>query len=332
MKWLGDGTVDRLRANMQTPDLSGTRYRAIRFVAGGGMAAIWLADDTVLQRKVALKVLDADDSPDLASRLSREAHILATLEHPGIVPVHDAGTLADGRVFYCMKYVEGQRLDDCLTKVPAIADRVRLLLRIAEPVAFAHSRGIIHRDLKPENVMVGRYGEVLVMDWGLGKILNGAAVEFARPGADADDRACFSANARVTDHGSVLGTPGYMAPEQLVGDIEKIDQRTDIYGLGAILNFMIRGKTADLPQDRRAVRRLRAICAKAMHPDAGQRYRSVEALSVELAKYLADSPVSAYRESPLERLLRVLHRHRTAVILIAVYLLMRLFFILLARP
>jgi serine/threonine protein kinase len=332
MKWLGDGTVDRLRANMQTPDLSGTRYRAIRFVAGGGMAAIWLADDTVLQRKVALKVLDADDSPDLASRLSREAHILATLEHPGIVPVHDAGTLADGRVFYCMKYVEGQRLDDCLTKVPAIADRVRLLLRIAEPVAFAHSRGIIHRDLKPENVMVGLYGEVLVMDWGLGKILNGAAVEFARPGADADDRACFSANARVTDHGSVLGTPGYMAPEQLVGDIEKIDQRTDIYGLGAILNFMIRGKTADLPQDRRAVRRLRAICAKAMHPDAGQRYRSVEALSVELAKYLADSPVSAYRESPLERLLRVLHRHRTAVILIAVYLLMRLFFILLARP
>jgi serine/threonine protein kinase len=332
MKWLGDGTVDRLRANMQTPDLSGTRYRAIRFVAGGGMAAIWLADDTVLQRKVALKVLDADDSPDLASRLSREAHILAALEHPGIVPVHDAGTLADGRVFYCMKYVEGQRLDDCLTKVPAIADRVRLLLRIAEPVAFAHSRGIIHRDLKPENVMVGLYGEVLVMDWGLGKILNGAAVEFARPGADADDRACFSANARVTDHGSVLGTPGYMAPEQLVGDIEKIDQRTDIYGLGAILTFMIRGKTADLPQDRRAVRRLRAICAKAMHPDAGQRYRSVEALSVELAKYLADSPVSAYRESPLERLLRVLHRHRTAVILIAVYLLMRLFFILLARP
>ena len=180
--------------------------------------------------------------------------------------------------------------------------------------------------------MVGLYGEVLVMDWGLGKILNGAAVEFARPGADADDRACFSANARVTDHGSVLGTPGYMAPEQLLGDIEKIDQRTDIYGLGAILNFMIRGKTADLPQDRRAVRRLRAICAKAMHPDAGQRYRSVEALSVELAKYLADSPVSAYRESPLERLLRVLHRHRTAVILIAVYLLMRLFFILLARP
>ena len=332
MKWLGDGTVDRLRANMQTPDLSGTRYRAIRFVAGGGMAAIWLADDTVLQRKVALKVLDADDSPDLASRLSREAQILATLEHPGIVPVHDAGTLADGRVFYCTKYVEGQRLDDCLTKVPAIADRVRLLLRIAEPVAFAHSRGIIHRDLKPENVMLGLYGEVLVMDWGLGKILNGAAVEFARPGADADDRACFSANARVTDHGSVLGTPGYMAPEQLVGDIEKIDQRTDIYGLGAILNFMIRGKTADLPQDRRAVRRLRAIRAKAMHPDAGQRYRSVEALSVELAKYLADSPVSAYRESPLERLLRVLHRHRTAVILIAVYLLMRLFFILLARP
>src|SRR3954471_14849380 len=211
MKWLGDGTVDRLRANMQTPDLSGTRYRAIRFVAGGGMAAIWLADDTVLQRKVALKVLDADDSPDLASRLSREAHILAALEHPGIVPVHDAGTLADGRVFYCMKYVEGQRLDDCLTKVPAIADRVRLLLRICEPVAFAHSRGVIHRDLKPENLMIGDFGEVLVLDWGI-----------ARPAAVVGVPAA--------------GTHGYMAPEQLAGIT---DERTDIYSLGKVLEYLL---------------------------------------------------------------------------------------------
>src|SRR5258708_32151001 len=101
MNWLGDGAVDRLGANMQVPDLRGTRYRAIHFLASGGMAEIWLAEDTVLQRKVALKVLEGDDSPELASRLLREARILAALEHPGIVPVHDAGTLADGKCFYC---------------------------------------------------------------------------------------------------------------------------------------------------------------------------------------------------------------------------------------
>src|SRR5690348_15050735 len=216
MKWLGDGTVDRLRANMQVPDLSGTRNRAVRFLAGGGMAAIWLAEDTVLQRNVALKVLDADDSPELASRLLQEANILARLEHPGIVPVHDAGTLPDGRVFYCMKYVQGLRLDDFVTRVAVLADRLRLLLRIAEPIAFAHSRGIIHRDLKPENVMVGPFGEVLVMDWGLGKVLNDTNAEsFGEPATESRQETAKGTSQLSTAHGSVLGTPGYMAPEQL---------------------------------------------------------------------------------------------------------------------
>src|SRR5215469_6865610 len=239
MNWLGDGTVDRLQANLQLPDLSGTRYRAVRFLAGGGMAAIWLAEDTVLQRRVALKVLDADDSPELASRLLREAHILAALEHPGIVPVHDAGTLPDGRVFYCMKYVEGLRLDDHLTRNPAISDRLRLLLRIAEPVAFAHSRGIIHRDLKPENVMVGPFGEVLVMDWGLGKVLSAPVSESSASAGTAERPGSPRWNASSTGHGSVLGTPGYMAPEQLRGDVVRMDQRTDVYGLGAVLSFLL---------------------------------------------------------------------------------------------
>ena len=331
MKWLGDGTVDRLRANMQVPDLSGTRYRAIRFVASGGMAEIWLAEDSVLQRKVALKVLDADDSPDLASRLMREAYILAALEHPGIVPIHDAGTLPDGRVFYCMKYVQGERLDDFVANVRILADRIRLLLRIAEPVAFAHSRDIVHRDLKPENVMVGPFGEVLVMDWGLGKVLNDSAVEFASRSAVADARTSSAEHAAVTNHGSVLGTHGYMAPEQLLGDIARIDQRTDVYGLGAILNFMITSDGVHQHDGRRAVRPLRAICAKAMHSNADQRFSSVEALTADLTKYLADSPVSAYRENVLERLARIFRRHRTAVILAGVYLLMRLLFILFAR-
>lgn len=333
MKWLGDGAVDRLRANMQVPDLSGTRYRAIRFVAGGGMAAIWLAEDTILQRKVALKVLDADDSPELASRLSREAHILAALEHPGIVPVHEAGSLPDGRVFYCMKYVEGQRLDEFLTSIPALAHRLRLLLRIAEPVAFAHSRGIIHRDLKPENVMVGPFGEVLVMDWGLGKLLSNPEVESPSEGARVDQQGLTPAAVTTssTGRGSVLGTPGYMAPEQLLGDIARMDQRTDVYGLGAILSFMLDGNHAAEGHAPRATRPIRAICAKAMHADPSQRYSTVEALAADIANYLSDLPVSAYAESLIERLARLFNRHRTAVILIAAYLVMRLLFILFSR-
>jgi len=329
MKWLGDGTVDRLQANMQVPDLSGTRYQAIRFLASGGMAEVWLAEDTVLQRNVALKVLDGNDSAELASRLLREAHILAALEHPGIVPVHDAGTLADGRVFYCMKYVQGLRLDDFLTRVPALTDRLHLLLRIAEPVAFAHSRGIIHRDLKPENVMVGPFGEVLVMDWGLGKVFNESSLEsIGAQAVESCRETAHQANAPTTNHGSVLGTPGYMAPEQLHGEVTRTDQRTDVYGLGAILSFM----TSDISRvGTRAPRPISAISAKAMYADPSQRYSSVEAFTADIAKYLADSPVSAYRESPFERMARLLNRHRTAVILIAVYLLMRLLFILFSR-
>src|SRR5690348_16641987 len=110
MKRLSDGVVAKLQAEMQVPDLTGTRYNAVRYLARGGMGTVWLAEDTVLKRRVALKVLDLVSADDLAARLLQEARILASLEHPGIVPVHDAGTLPDGRTFYCMKYVEGQTL------------------------------------------------------------------------------------------------------------------------------------------------------------------------------------------------------------------------------
>jgi eukaryotic-like serine/threonine-protein kinase len=329
MNWLGDGTVDRLQAQMREPDLTGTRYRAIRFIAAGGMAEIWLAEDTVLQRNVALKVLDADDSSGLASRLLREAHILAALEHPGFVPVHDAGTMADGRVYYCMKYVQGLRLDDFVTRVPALPDRLRLLLRIAEPVAFAHSRGIIHRDLKPENVMVGPFGEVLVMDWGLGKVFNEPGLPSISSRASESYRETTDgANELTTNHGSILGTPGYMAPEQFQGDVARMDQRTDVYGLGAILSFLVNRSSQD---GSRVPRPVNAICAKAMHLDPNQRYSSVDAFTADVAKYLGGSPVSAYRETLVERLARLFNRHRTAVILIVVYLLMRLLFILFSQ-
>src|SRR5437899_1943406 len=172
MRYLSDRALNRLRDGAELPDLAGTRYRLLGQIARGGMGVVYAAEDETLERRVALKVLEVPGSEsELASRLLREARVLALLEHPGIVPVHDVGTLADGRVFYTMKFVEGQRLDKYIESVTSVPDRLRLFLRICDAVAFAHARGVLHRDLKPANIMVGPFGEVLVMDWGLAKIL-----------------------------------------------------------------------------------------------------------------------------------------------------------------
>src|SRR4029077_14948229 len=136
MKFLPDQVVTRLQTEMQTPDLSGTRYRALKFLGRGGMGAVWLAEHAILHRNVALKVLAAESSSaNLAARLMREAVVLARLEHPGIVPVHDAGALPDGRTFYCMKHVQGQTLDQHIAGM-SLRQRVQLLQRIADPLAF----------------------------------------------------------------------------------------------------------------------------------------------------------------------------------------------------
>ena len=171
MKPLGEGNTARLRAALREPDLAGTRYRLVEEAGAGGMGTVYVVEDPELRRQVALKVLDLPD-PDLEARLRREAQVLARLEHPGIVPVHEVGTLADGRVCYTMKLVRGERLDLAAARMPLLGDRLRLFLRITEPVAFAHAQRVVHRDLKPENVMVGAFGEVLVLDWGLAKLLD----------------------------------------------------------------------------------------------------------------------------------------------------------------
>src|SRR5258708_4425441 len=243
MKYLSDQVVSRLQAAVQSLDLAGTRYRAIKFLARGGMGTVWLVEDAVLNRKVALKVLTLDSGSEyLASRLMREAVVLARLEHPGIVPVHDAGTLTDGAVYYCMKYVEGQTLDQLIANV-SLRERLQLLQRIAEPVAFAHARGIVHRDLKPSNIMVGAFGEVLVMDWGLAKVMEAAPGDISRNnddgGATGPAALAGSAGPPPTGYGTVLGTPGYMAPEQARGQVDLISERTDVYGLGALLSFIL---------------------------------------------------------------------------------------------
>jgi serine/threonine protein kinase len=330
MKSLSDRVVARLQADMQIPDLSGTRYNLLRYVACGGMGSVWLAEDTVLKRRVALKVLDlAGPADDLDVRLLREARILASLEHPGMVPVHDAGTLADGRAFCCMKYVEGQTLAQHIATLN-LPDRLRLLERIAEPLDFAHARGFIHRDLKPDNVMIGAFGEVLVMDWGLAKVgvtsLEAGETEIATAVQPTQN------SLRVTGQGSVLGTRGYMSPEQARGDIE-VDHRTDIFSLGAILTFMLTGSApGELPAASGSVPRpLRAICEKAMAADPNARYQSAREMTADITHYLNGEPVSAYPEGLLERSGRVFARHRTAVVLVAVYLIMRVLFILFGR-
>ena len=330
MKSLSNRVVARLQADMQLPDLSGTRYNLLRYVACGGMGSVWLAEDTVLQRRVALKVLDlAGPADDLDVRLLREARILASLEHPGMVPVHDAGTLADGRAFCCMKYVEGQTLTQHIATLN-LPDRLRLLERIAEPLDFAHARGFIHRDLKPDNVMIGAFGEVLVMDWGLAKVgvtsLEAGETEIATAVQPTQN------SLRVTGQGSVVGTRGYMSPEQARGDIE-VDHRTDIFSLGAILTFMLtRSAPGELPAASGSVPRpLRAICEKAMAADPNTRYQSARGMTADITHYRNGEPVSAYPEGLLERLGRLFTRHRTAVVLVAVYLIMRVLFILFAR-
>ena len=330
MNRLSDRVVARLQADMQRPDLNGTRYRVLGYLARGGMGSVWLAEDTVLKRRVALKVLHlAAAADDLDVRLFREARILAGLEHPGMVPVHDAGTLADGRAFCCMKYVEGQTLARHIA-TQNLPDRLRLLERIAEPLDFAHARGFIHRDLKPDNVMIGAFVEVLVMDWGLAKVgvtsLEAAETEIATAVRPTQN------SLRVTGQGSVLGTRGYISPEQARGDTE-VDPRTDIFSLGAILTFMLTGSApGELPPASGSVPRpLRAICEKAMAADPNARYQSAREMTADITHYLNGEPVSAYPEGLLERSGRVFARHRTAVVLVAVYLIMRVLFILFAR-
>ena len=331
MKFLSDKALQRLREGAETPDLAGTRYRLLERVARGGMGVVYAAEDEKLQRRVALKVLEVPGADgDLSNRLIREARVLAQLEHPGIVPVHDVGTLPDGRVFYTMKFVEGQRLDKFIESVPSIPDRLRLFLRICEAVAFAHSRHVLHRDLKPANIMVGPFGEVLVMDWGLAKVT--AVVLQADETASSAGVHPERVASHGTSHSAILGTPGFMSPEQAGGQTA-VDHGTDIFSLGAILWFMLAGSAPGepFPESAGLPRPLRAICEKAMAADPNQRYQSARQMTADLANYLAGEPVTAHPESLVERVGRIYARHRTAVLLVAIYLLMRVLFIIFTR-
>jgi serine/threonine protein kinase len=286
-----EAAVDRLAAMFRQPDLSGTRYEILSELGRGGMGVVYLARDTALDREVALKIVDRP------AGAGSEARIIARLEHPGIVPVHDVGELPDGRLFYPMKRVRGDRLDRWTASDPDLGARLGVFLRVCDAVAFAHAHGVIHRDLKPENVMVGQFGEVLVLDWGVAAEL-GTGDEGSRQHG-------------VRTGGSVVGTPAYMAPEQARGDAA-VDHRVDVFALGAMLEEMAAGSAAIL-----------AIARKARSAAPDGRYQDVAALAADVDRFLAGRAVQAHRERVVDRLARVGRRYRLPILVVVTYLVAR---------
>jgi tetratricopeptide (TPR) repeat protein len=252
-----DPATSESAAGLASPlPLNAGRFQMLDEIAHGGMGVIWRATDMTLGREVAVKVLLDKFAPDssTAHRFAAEAHITAQLQHPAIPPVHDYGMLPDGRPFLAMKLIKGRTLEVLLRqRADPATERGRFVAvfeQVCQAVAYAHAHQVIHRDLKPGNVMVGSFGEVQVMDWGLAKVLTEKAVPAAADtdpgetvggtlihGSDAD-----GSDPSFTQAGSILGTLAYMPPEQAAGEIGKVDQRSDVFGLGAILTVILTGK------------------------------------------------------------------------------------------
>jgi serine/threonine protein kinase len=350
--------VTRLRALGRWPEFESGRYAVVEEIGRGGMGTVFLAIDDELGREVAIKIPNALASANLERRLRREARVLARLEHPGIVPIHDAGRLADGRLFYVMKRVRGETLGDHLRHVPDLTERLRIFERICEPVAFAHAAGFIHRDLKPDNVMVGAFGEVMVMDWGVAKtvdsrqssvgshspqsqspfdntqgdpeLVEGSSVPVSSLSlqSESESESAVVSLPVETGAGTVIGTAGFMAPEQARGDAAEVDERADVYGLGAMLFMLLTDRVPDAdPQAslrlKKVPRPLAAICVRALEVLPSKRYQTVTALAEDVARYRDSRKVHAYRETVLERTVRFGRTYRTAILLVLAYIVMR---------
>ena len=337
MTWLSDDRVNHLREVTVNPDFSATKYRVSSELARGGMGTVYLADDTELNRQVAIKVLNLPEATlDLRDRMIREAQIIARLEHPGIVPVHDVGVLPDGRVFYAMKYVRGRRLDEYAAQTDALRDRLRKFQAACDAVAFAHAHGVIHRDLKPQNIMIGSFGEVLVLDWGVAKILSQR-----EPVADSEaDTLLLPGNKSHhkpgdTTAGTIIGTRHYMSPEQARGEIDRLDERSDVYSLGAVLYFLLTNQSPTHARPRttnpKVSKAAEAICLKAMSAERSARYTTAAELSHDVGKLLDAEPVAAYRENVFEKAGRWAGKNRFLILLVLAYLAMRIIFIFTSR-
>ncbi len=319
------------------------RYTLTRLHATGGIGRVWLARDASLSRDVALKELRPERAGDAAvrARLRKEALVTGQLEHPGIVPIYELGRRPeDQSPFYTIRCVRGRTLAEAAAGYHQRRGRraagpldLRELLGafagVCNAVAYAHSRGVLHRDLKPQNVVLGDYGEVILLDWGLARLISQADAE----GEAAGPPVKCDGDGEGTWHGQVLGTPAYMAPEQAEGRLDQLGAATDIYGLGAILYEILTGRPPFTGTETTAVLRqvihqppagprslvaqtpaaLEAVCLKALAKKPAARYGSAKELAGGVQRWLADEPVRAYRE-PLTALLgRWARRHRPLV-------------------
>jgi serine/threonine-protein kinase len=319
------------------------RYTLSRLHAQGGIGQVWLARDGDLGRDVALKELRPEraDHPAVWARFLEEAKITGQLEHPSIVPVYElAKRTEDQKPFYTMRFIKGRTLAEAIKTYHRRREadeagplELRELLSdfgsVCQAVAYAHSRRVLHRDLKPQNVVLGDFGEVIVLDWGLAKVLGQAEGPVSLlPVAVAPE-----GSRDETVQGQVLGTPAYMPPEQAEGRLDLLDQRSDVYGLGAILYEMLTGGPPLAGEDTEAVLRqvvqespvaprqrvaatpaaLEAVCLKALAKRPEERYGSAKELAAEVQRFLADEPVTAYRDPLATRLARWGRRHRTLV-------------------
>ena len=354
----GSQSVDSTNANAPAerrdkdkfPGSSGKRFRVIRPHAKGGLGEVFVAKDEELNREVALKEIQAQYSGNLESRsrFRLEAEITGNLEHPGIVPVYGFGQYSDGRPFYAMRFIRGDSLKEAIEEFhrrfalasghsmnegEASLELRKLLGRfvdVCNAIEYAHSRGVLHRDLKPGNIVLGKYGETLVVDWGLAKAQGQNEQTDAALGPVLPSSGSGSTPTLL---GSAIGTPAYMSPEQAAGQINELGPATDVYSLGATLYHLLTGKPPvkanSLPEILLLVqsgkfsaptqvrsdipRALEAVCLKAMALHADDRYKSPLNLADDIERWLADEPVSVYREPFLIRMRRFVRRHQVAV-------------------
>lgn len=306
-------------------------YRIEGEVAQGGIGRVLSARDGRLDRTVAVKVL-LEDSGAYEDRFVREALVTARLQHPSIVPVYEAGRWPTGEPFYSMKLVSGKPLLEIIEKTTSLEERLPLLTRVlavADAMAYAHERRIIHRDLKPANILAGAHGETVLIDWGLAKDLNEEHIPSVAE-LVADPNATAPENNALTMIGSVMGTPAYMPPEQASG--AAVDERADVYALGAILYHVLSGKQPyagyngmqtimrvleEPPKSLEALqggipRDLLAIIDKAMHRERDARYPTAKEFAEDLRRYLTGQLVGAHHYSSKERVLRFVRKNRTA--------------------
>ncbi len=331
-------------ASKKEPAPENNRFRILSRYEQGGLGEVLIAHDRQLDREVAIKQIRPKwlGHGEARERFIQEAEVTGRLEHPGIVPVYAMGTWEDGRPFYAMRFIQGTTLKRVIAQFRESAKNrdpqaKRLELRgllnrfvdVCNTIEYAHSRQILHRDIKPSNIMVGPYGETLVVDWGLAKLLDAPFSESMTAGFVAQNSK--DSGSSRTQIGGTVGTPQYMSPEQAAGDLESIGIRTDVYLLGATLYQMLTGVppheeesvsklidrvkrgilTRPRDVDPDVPRALEAICLKAMATDASDRYRSAAELSAEIERWLADQPVSVYRDPISVRMGRWIRRHRT---------------------